>query len=145
VWRNGRDPNNSVSLFARVMGTPEADRNLVDFSINAGAVLHEPITNRADDTLAIGMGFGQLSKQARAYDRAVAEAAHITDPAAYAPIRSNETYVEVTYQYQVHPWWQLQPDIQYIFNPGGGIANSLDPIKRVANELVLGLRTNILF
>jgi porin len=145
VWRNGRDPNNSVSLFARVMGTPEADRNLVDFSINAGAVLHEPVTNRPDDTLAIGMGFGQLSPQASAYDRAVAAAAHITDPAAYAPIRSHETYVEVTYQYQVHPWWQLQPDIQYIFNPGGGIANSLDPTKRVANELVLGLRTNILF
>ena len=49
------------------------------------------------------------------------------------------------YQYQVAPWWQIQPDIQYVFNPGGGIANPNAPSQRVGNELVLGLRTNILF
>ncbi len=53
--------------------------------------------------------------------------------------------MEVTYQYQVAPWWQIQPDLQYVFTPGGGIANPNAPIQRVGNELVLGLRTNILF
>ena len=63
----------------------------------------------------------------------------------YVPTRGSETFVEVTYQYQVTPWWQLQPDFQYVFNPGGGIANPNAPTQRVGNELVLGLRTNILF
>jgi porin len=45
----------------------------------------------------------------------------------------------------VRPWWQIQPDIQYIFNPGGGIANPDNPDARVKNELVLGVRTNVLF
>ena len=61
------------------------------------------------------------------------------------PARGGETYLELTYQYEVMPWWQLQPDIQYVFNPGGGIANANAPLKRVGNELVLGLRTNIQF
>jgi len=145
VWRQPTDPNRSVSLFGRVLGTPEADRNLVDFSLNAGAVLHEPVANRADDTLALGMGFAHLSPQVSAFDRDVAAYAHLADPSAFTAVRTTETYVELTYQYQVHPWWQLQPDIQYVANPGGGIANPGDPGHRVGNEFVLGLRTNILF
>ncbi len=61
------------------------------------------------------------------------------------PVRGGETYLEVTYQYQATPWWQLQPDLQYVFNPGGGVANPNAPNQQVGNELVLGLRTNILF
>ena len=145
VWRKASDPNRSVSVFGRVMGTPEADRNLVDFSLNAGVVMHEPFTNRSDDTLALGLGFAHLSSQVTAYDRDVAYTTHLTDPNAFSPTRSTETYVELTYQYQVHPWWQVQPDMQYVFNPGGGIVNPGDPTARVKDELVLGLRTNILF
>jgi porin len=43
------------------------------------------------------------------------------------------------------PWWQLRPDIQYVFNPTGVIANPNVPTQRVRNELDLDLRTNILF
>jgi porin len=145
VWRKATDPNRSVSVFARVMGTPDGDRNLVDFSLNAGVVIHEPFTNRSTDTVALGMGFAHLSPAVTAYDRDVAFAAHAADPNAFAPLRTTETYIELTYQYSMHPWWQLQPDLQYTFNPGGGIVNPSDPAKRVGDELVLGLRTNILF
>ena len=145
VWRKASDPNRSISVFGRVMGTPEGDRNLVDFSLNAGVVMHEPFTNRADDTVGLGMGFAHLSPAVSAYDRDVAFYARLADPHALAPVRSTETYVELTYQYSVHPWWQLQPDLQYVLNPGGGIVNPDDPIRKVGNEFVLGLRTNILF
>ena len=53
--------------------------------------------------------------------------------------------MEATYQYQVTPWWQVQPDFQYVFNPGGGIANPNAPMHRVQDEAVLGVRTIILF
>ncbi len=141
VWRQASNPNRSVSLFGRALYTPEADRNLVDFSLNAGVVLHQPITNRPDDTLALGMGYGHLSGQVSAYDRDVAALAHKD----FSPIRSGETYVEATYQYQVHPWWQIQPDVQFVINPGGGIVNPAEPEHRVGDELVMGVRTNILF
>ena len=63
----------------------------------------------------------------------------------YVGARRAKRFVEATYQIQVAPWWQVQPDFQYIFNPGAGIVNPNDPAQRVKNELVVGLRTNITF
>jgi porin len=36
-----------------------------------------------------------------------------TDPAGGQPL-STESVLEVTYNLQLAPWWQLQPDFQYI-------------------------------
>jgi porin len=116
------------------------DRNLIDFSLNAGFTFHEPFLHRDDDTFGVGMGYAHVSGRAAALDR---DTAFFTG--AVTPVRSGETFVEVTYQYQVTPWWQLQPDFQYVFNPGAGVANPNDPTGRVKNEAVIGLRTNILF
>jgi porin len=145
VWRNQAQPNESISVFARVMDTPQGDRNLIDFSANAGVVYHDPFPNRSADTLALGMGYAHVSNAATAYDRDVAAYNLTVGPSGYFPVRSSETYVEATYQYSVHPWWQVQPDLQYVFNPGGGIANPDAPSERVKNELILGVRTNVLF
>jgi len=60
-------------------------------------------------------------------------------------VRGAETFVEATYQYQVTPWWQLHPDIQYVFNPGGGVLNQNASGQTIRNEVVLGIRTNVLF
>ncbi len=141
LWRKASDPNRSVSVFGRVMGTPEANRNLADFSLNAGILYHDPFINRADDTIGLGLGYAHVSPAVTAYDRAVA----IANPTSYNPIRTSETYVELTYQYQVHPWWQVQPDLQYVFNPGGGLADPNSPTRKIGDEFVLGVRTNILF
>ena len=60
-------------------------------------------------------------------------------------MRSNESFIEVTYQYQIAPWWQAQPDFQYVFNPGAGIPNPLNPPIAIHNEAVLGIRTTLTF
>jgi porin len=39
----------------------------------------------------------------------------------------------------------LQPDFQYVFNPGAGIANPNAPTERVKDEAILGLRTIMTF
>jgi porin len=144
VWRDAANPNRSVSVFGRAMGTPQGDVNLIDYSFNGGVVYHTPLTNRPDDTVGLGMGYAHVSRTAQAYDRAAAIYNLTATPGTYAPIRSSETFVEVTYQYQVYPWLQLQPDAQYVFRPGGSVVNP-DTGARVRNELVLGVRTNILF
>jgi len=140
IWRDQDDPNRTAAVFARIMGTPEKDRNLIDFSMNAGLVIHSPFIYRTDDTFGIGIGFAHVSPQAAALDRDTS-----VFSVGYHPVRSGETFVELTYQYQVKPWLQLQPDLQYVFNPGAGLANPNDPTQRINNELVLGVRANILF
>jgi porin len=140
VWRSSKDPNRTLSVFARAMGTPLADRNLIDVSLNAGLVLRDPFTYRTDDSFGLGVGYAHVSRQVAAYDQDVAQTTGTFDPP-----QSGETYVEATYQYQVTPWLQLQPDVQYVFNPGGGVPDPSDPTQRVKDELVVGARTNILF
>lgn len=140
LWVDPHEGDRTVSAFARVTAAPQADRNLVTLGVNAGLTVHEPFLHRDLDTFGIAMGFAKVSGAGAALDKATG-----FYTGAYTPVRGSETFVEVTYQYQVAPWWQIQPDIQYVFTPGGGIANPNDPSRRVGNELVLGLRTNILF
>jgi porin len=63
----------------------------------------------------------------------------------FVPVRGTETLIELTYQAQVTPWLQIQPDAQFIVNPGGGLMNPDDPTERLHNEVVVGVRTNIIF
>jgi len=141
VWVDPKETDRTINLFVRLLGAPQADRNLITYSMNAGMTFHEPFLGRDNDTFGIGMGYAKVGSAAAALNRATA----FYNPGTYVPVRGGETYLEITYQYQITPWWQLQPDIQYVFNPGGGIANPNAPTQRVGNELVLGLRTNILF
>ena len=141
IWRSGEDPNRTVSVFARAMGTPEADRNLIDFSLNAGLVLHEPFTYRDDDTFGIGMGYAQVSRQRRRLDR---------DVGAYHRLRSIRCAA-------ARPMSRRPTSIRS--RPGGNCSRTsstssipapASPIrtsrrKGVKNELVVGARTNILF
>ena len=141
VWVDPKENDRTVSVFGRVMGSPQGNRNLISVSLNAGILVHEPILHRDDDTFGIAMGYTHVTSSASALDAATNT--YNGQPAI--PIRGGETFLEVTYQYQLAPWIQLQPDLQYVFNPGAGVANPNDPAQRVRNELVLGLRTNITF
>ena len=60
-------------------------------------------------------------------------------------MRSSEFFFEATYQYQIAPWWNLQPDFQYIVRPSGGIVNPLNPDHLIQNEAIIGVRTTITF
>jgi porin len=48
--------------------------------------------------------------------------------------------VELTYQAQVTPWLQLQPDFQYVINPGAGLVSPGEEARQVQNEFVGGIR-----
>lgn len=137
LWVNDSDANRNISAFGRIMGTPLDDRNQIKASLNAGLVMHQPLQYRNDDTFAVGVGYTRLSSGASAADIDTGSFNN-----SYTPIRHSETFVETTYQYAVAPWLQLQPDLQYIFTPGGGVTSNG---QLVGDELVLGMRTNISF
>jgi porin len=139
VWRPSADSPQSVGVFARIMGAP-GDRNLVDLGVNAGVTLKAPFKGRDNDVVGLAVGYAKIGSHARGLD---SDTAAFTTPGY--PVRSAETIIEATYQYQVTPWWQLQADFQYAFRPAGGIPNPENPSQRVGNELVLGVRTNIVF
>lgn len=139
VWRP--DPNQPlmVNLFTRIMGAP-SDRNLISFGLNAGVVVKAPLPGRDNDTFGVGYGLAKVSGSASQLDKDIN-----FYTGAGIPVRSSESFIEVTYQYQIAPWWQAQPDFQYVFNPGAGLPNPLEPPTRIRNEAVLGLRTVVTF
>jgi porin len=128
VWRvPGSDDPKGVGLFARVIGAPE-DRNLVDFYFDGGITFTGMFRNRPNDALAVGFAYTGISDQVHAFDIDFGE------PVA----RNYEALIEVCYTYEIKPGWSLQPDFQYIFQPGGNVAG-------VDDATVLGARTSIAF
>ena len=140
VWQPDPLAARAVGVFARLMGAP-GDRNLIDFSANGGVTLKAPLPGRDSDTFGVGFGFAKLSGAAVGLSQ---DTGFYTQNPSY-PVRSSETFIEITYQAQVAPWLQVQPDFQYVFNPGGGIPNPNNPTQRLGNELILGVRTNVTF
>jgi len=51
--------------------------------------------------------------------------------------------VEVIYQAQRTQWWTVQPEMQYIIRPGGGVLNSGGSSR--PNAWVIAIRSTISF
>jgi porin len=129
---------NNLSGFLRMAGSP-ADRNLISFYLDGGLTYPSVIPGRDNDTMGIAVGLAQISPSAAALDQATQ--AFTGNPAF--PVRTHEVVMELTYQAQIAPWFSVQPDVQYIFNPDGGVLNPNGSPRRDA--LVLGLRSAITF
>jgi porin len=139
IWRPNPKGARELGVFLRVMGAP-GDRNLISFAVNGGFTLKAPLPGRDDDTLGLSFGLAHVSD-----DVAKLNQQQASFTGTFVPARSNETLIELTYQAQLAGWLTVQPDFQYIINPGGGLPNPLKPGKRIGNEVVLGLRTVITF
>ncbi len=135
VWRPGKDSPRSLNAFSRVMGAP-GDRNLISYSANAGMTLTAPFTGRDNDTAGLAVGYVKTGSHASDF----ADDTNAVNNSSQ-PVRGSETFVEATYQYQLAPWWQLQGDVQYVFNP----VDPDDLTQRLGAEAVLGMRTTITF
>ncbi len=140
VWKPEPASPQALGVFARAFGAPN-DRNLIDFAANAGLVMRAPLAARENDSVGIGLGYTQVGAAVGAHDRQLA----LFGANPGYPVRTAETYAELTYQFQLTPWWQLQPDFQYVFNPGAGVPNPRNPGKRLGDEAILGLRTVVAF
>ena len=94
-----------------------------------------PFPGRDNDQLGIDIDVAKVSSRAADLDR---DTAFFT--ATPFPVRGTEELIELTYQAQVTPWLQLQPDLQYVINPGAGVQNPDDPTRNLSNALVAGVR-----
>jgi porin len=141
LWRlPGDDLKKGVGAFARAALSP-TDRNLVDFYAEAGVNFMGLWDKRPDDSFGFASSFTHLSPNVRQLD---ADEAWFTNTPL--PLRNYELVFELTYQAQIVSGWTVQPDFQYIFHPGGGTIDPVNPfVGRISDAAVFGLRTQISF
>lgn len=106
-----------LSGFVRAGGAPN-DRNLISFYADGGLLYKGLVPGRPDDKVGIAAAHARVGRNARRLDADIRRFGNL-----FYPVRSGETVIEMMYQAQLAPWWTLQPDLQYIIRPGGGVLN----------------------
>lgn len=128
VWRTdpkaAGDPQ-SLNLFLRAGAAP-SDRSIVDFDIDGGLAFTGLVPGRKDDVAGLGLARSAISHDFSDFSQATG-----------GPAFKYEALIEGTYSLNLAPWWQLQPDVQYIFSAG---AQTHSP-----DALVVGLRSTVTF
>lgn len=114
-----------LGWFSRT-GFAPPDRNFVDYYFDSGFTYKGPVPGRDDDTAGVAFGYAQLSSGKQG-----GIAAGGGTPAGA------EMVIEATYQLQVTPCLIVQPDVQYIINPGGA--------TDLPNAFVIGCRASVVF
>ena len=110
------DRRGTLSAFGR-FGIANDDVNLFESFFSAGLHWSGFLENRPGDEAGVAIAWAHASEHAGT----------TTD--------ASEIALELTYRWQINDWLSLQPDIQYIINPG------LDP--GLENALVAGLRFEV--
>lgn len=130
-----------VDAFLRIAGAP-SDRNLVDYYFDTGLTFSGFLRSRPDDTFGVAFAYGHISNRASTLDRD-----QVMFSGTPTPIRDYEAALEFTYSARLTQRWTVQPDLQFIFHPGGNISNPADPSGTVPirNAVVVGVRTTVSF
>lgn len=136
LYRVPGTTDQGLAAFLRLAASPPA-QNLIDRYADAGVTYEGLIPGRANDVIGLAFAYSHISPSAQAADRAL----QALDPGY--PVRNEEMMLELTYQAAITPWWQVQPDLQRWFHPGGTVLNANGTLRRDA--LVVGVRTNVTF
>lgn len=122
-----------ISVFARVVSSP-SDRNQIDTYADGGIVFAGMIPRRPNDVFGVGFAYTGISGDASAFDR----------DSSLAVARNYEALLEISYTAELRTGWTLQPDFQYIWNPGGNVPDDSGN-RSVKDAVVIGARTTINF
>ncbi len=125
----------TVSAFTRFMGAP-SDRNLVDLYIDGGLTFFGLIPGRPNDSFGVAAAYARISDSAKELDRDARNFGEVL------PIRDDEFLIEASYIAHIVPGWTVQPNFQYVWNPGGNAADASGSIA-LENAAVIGIRTTV--
>ena len=134
IWRRSGSENQGLNFFLRLGGAP-SDRNFLSFYADAGIGFRAPFLSRPDDIVTLGAAYGNISAD-------VARADRLAGPPNV--VRNYAAVIELSYKAAVLPGWTVQPDLQYVINPGNNVGSPSDT-ETVPNALILGLRTTLAF
>jgi porin len=135
LYRESGKDDEGLGFFVRAAYSPTRS-SLVDAYVDTGLAYKGLFEGRDDDTVGVSLAHARISDDARRADR---------DTIVYTglpmPRRRAETVLEATYQAVVVPGFTVQPDIQYVFHPGAGVAGPGG--RRLRNAAVLGVRATV--
>src|SRR5246500_3997524 len=137
LYRVPGTDDQGLSAFVRAGGVPN-DRNLINFYADGGLLYNGPMSGRPDDKVGIAFAYAHIGDNARGLDADTGLFGNF-----FFPVRSSETMIEMMYQAKLRPWWTLQPELQYIIQPGGGVLNPDGRLR--PNAWVIGLRSTLNF
>lgn len=120
LYRDTRNPDSHVDGFIRY-GQANADFNQLSSYSQVGLVFSGMIARRSEDQFAVSFSTARTGEKYRL-------AASMADMEA----DSHETIWEATYRIHKTSWLNVQPDIQYVINPGADVG--------IKNAIVLGVR-----
>jgi porin len=138
IWKKPDTASQGLALFVQVMHAPE-NRNLSDLFIEGGLNWKGIVPGRSHDAAGLAVTHAGIGAAAIKYSDNLVFYTGLGTP--YSP---GETMMEATYRARLTPWFKVQPDLQFVVNPGAGIptAQSAVPLK---NALVLGVRVTVDF
>ena len=125
LTREGADDAQGLAGWLR-LGFADEDLNPIGLYAGGGLSYTGPFKGRDEDQVGIAVGaveFGEAFRRSSMF--------------AGDPVDTREVILEATYRAPLAPWLTVQPDIQYVINPGGRPAT--------ADSLVLGLRAEVGF
>ena len=121
LYSESKNPSNGLTAFVR-FGKTAGKAERFDYAMSAGFNYTGIITGR--DSSILGIGYNQ-AKNSKQYLKATTDS------------KKKESGIEVTYQDQLAPGVMIQPDFQYIINPG--------TTPGVKNATVVGVRLKFTF
>lgn len=126
LWREGPDERaaaQGLAVFGRFAIAPP-DRSLVAYDTEAGVTYTGLFSGRDGDVLGAGFIYSRISPDAR------------TDTGARLPTH-HEAVIELSYQAALTRYLTIQPDFQYIMNPGA--------VHPARDAIVAGMRFGLAF
>jgi len=115
----------AVDLFARV-GFANPDVHQFGSYVGFGAVADNPFDFGHDNTLGLGVA---IARNGDPFQRVI--------ESADGTVSASETALELSWAHSIHDLVSVQPDLQYIINPGTD--PSLDNVLAVGVRVVIGL------
>ena len=137
IWRPAGSKDRGLGVFGLVMTAPD-DRNFTSVYIEAGLNWTGPFPGRDKDVAGLAFAYANVGSAQRALG-----ADQMRFGTAASGFKGHETIIELTYQYQVAPWLVVQPDVQYVINPGAGLPNATGVALK--DSVVAGVRAAITF
>ncbi|MEO8207264.1 MAG: carbohydrate porin [Chthoniobacterales bacterium] len=114
-----------LGWFGRIAFDPQ-DRNFVGFYFDTGLTFKGLIPTRDNDIFGVAFAYAQLGQGAQ----------QLAINSGSVGVGA-EMVLEFTYQAQLNKWLSIQPDLQYIINPGGN--------QNLGNAFVIGGRMSVAF
>jgi porin len=120
-----------LGAFAAFVAAPDERVNEMPYFLDAGLVAYGFLPCRPRDFAGWGLAYGSFSRDLRRAEEMQALAASV------ANVQDWEMTLEFTYGCTVRPGLFIQPDIQYLINPGGN--------KTIPNAFAVGVNVVLNF